>query len=89
MSRFAAVTDNFKVPALVCINKYDINEENTKDIEEFCKQEGIPIVGKIPYDDTATQAMMAEKTVVEFSEGPMAEEIKSIWQKVKSALFDQ
>ncbi len=84
--RIIEVANHFKIPAIACINKYDINMKNTEDIFDYCKEEGIPVVGKIPYDDTATQAMMAEKTVVEFSDGPLAKTIKEIWEKVEKAL---
>ena len=84
--RIIEVARHFKIPALVCINKYDINEKNTEQIFEFCEVEGIDIVGKIAYDDTATKAMLAEKTVVEFSDGSMAQSIKAIWKKVEKAL---
>ena len=84
--RVIEVAKHFNIPALVCINKYDINEENTENILKFCKAEGIEVVGKIPYDDTATKAMLAEKTVVEYSDGPLAQNIKDIWQKVEAAL---
>ncbi len=84
--RVIEVARYFKIPALVCINKFDINEENTEHILEFCKDEGIDVVGKIPYDDTATKAMLVEKTVVEFSDGPLAQTIKATWKKVEEAL---
>jgi len=84
--RVIEVARHFKIPALVCINKFDINEENTEHILEFCKDEGIDVVGKIPYDDTATKAMLVEKTVVEFSDGPLAQSIKATWRKVEEAL---
>jgi len=84
--RVIEVARYFKIPALVCINKFDINEKNTEHILEFCKDEGIDVVGKIPYDDTATKAMLVEKTVVEFSDGPLAQTIKATWKKVEAAL---
>lgn len=84
--RVIEVARHFKIPALVCINKFDINEENTEHILEFCRDEGIGVVGKIPYDDTATKAMLVEKTVVEFSDGPLAQTIKATWKEVEKAL---
>ncbi len=85
--RVMKVAKHFNIPALVCINKYDINEENTKNILKFCNDEGIEIVGKIAYDDTATEAMMDEKTVVEYSDGSMSQAIKDIWQKIEKVLI--
>lgn len=87
--RIIEVARHFKVPVKACINKHDINLENTEQIIQFCKNENIEVVGKIAYDDTATDAMVAEKTVIEFSDGSMASSIKDIWQKVKEALDGQ
>ncbi len=84
--RIIEVAKHFQIPAIACINKYDINMKNTEDILDFCKEEGIEVVGKIPYDDTATGAMLVEKTVVEFTNGPLAKTIKKIWEEVEKAL---
>ena len=84
--RIIEVARHFKVPAVVCINKYDINERNTRDILEFCENEGLKVIGQMAYDDTATDAMMAERTVVEFSGGPLAQSIKNIWMNVMEEL---
>ena len=37
------------VPSFVCINKYDLNLEITKEIEEYCQDRKV-ILGKIPFD---------------------------------------
>lgn len=84
--RVIEVAEHFKIPCVVCINKYDINSENTGKIEEFCKERGIEIVGRLPYDDTATKAMMEKKTIVEFSDAGLSRGIKDIWRKVEKAL---
>jgi len=84
--RALEVARHFRIPAMVCINKYDINPENTKRIEEFCMKEGIEIVGRIPYDETATKAMMEGRTIVEFSDGELANTLRDIWRKVEKAL---
>lgn len=84
--RIIEVANHFQIPALACINKYDINMENTEDILKFCREEGIDVVGKIPYDDTATRAMLEEKTVIEYSNGPLARTIREMWEKVEKAL---
>ncbi|MBS3815669.1 MAG: 4Fe-4S binding protein [Hadesarchaea archaeon] len=86
MERVIAVTKHFNIPASVCINKYDINEDKTREIEEVCQKQGIPVLGKLPYDDVATEAMIAEKSVVEYSDSELSKKIKEIWEKQKSIL---
>jgi len=79
LERILEVTRHFGIDSIVCINKYDINEENSKRITEFCRQRGIEVVGNIPYDSVVTEAMVAGKPVVEFSEGVVSDAIKDVW----------
>jgi len=84
--RIIEVARHFRIPSMVCINKFDINLENTERIMEFCQAEGIEVAGKLPYDENATQAMMAGKTVIEFSDGVLSGNIRDIWKKIEKAL---
>lgn len=75
---------HFKVEPIVCINKHDLNMENTKAIQEFCHDNGIDVVGLIPFDLAVTKAMVAGKPVIEYSpESPVSEAIKEMWDKVR------
>ena len=79
LERILDVTRHFGIGSVVCINKYDINEENSRRITEFCRQRGVEMVGNIPYDPVVTEAMVAGMPVVEFSEGKVSEAIKDVW----------
>ena len=46
----------------------------------------VDIVGKIPYDTVVTDAMVAEKSVIEFSDGIVSKNICEIWNKVYERL---
>ena len=71
--------NHFGIPTFVCVNKYDLNSEITDQIESFCREKNINFVGKIPYDNVVTEAMVQSKSVVEFSDGAVTKEIKNIW----------
>lgn len=86
LERVYEVACYFKIPAVVCINKYDVNLDNSSKIEDYCKKENIPIIGKIPYDAIMTQAMVNEKTVIEFSDGNLSDKIVNMWEKIKVRL---
>ena len=79
LERILDVTRHFGIDSVVCINKYDINEENSRRITEFCWQRGVEMVGNIPYDSVVTEAMVAGKPVVEFSEGEVSNAIRDVW----------
>jgi len=78
----ALSADHFGIPTFVCVNKYDLNSEMTDRIETFCRNKNIQFVGKIPYDNVVTEAMVQSKSVVEFSDGAVAKEIQNMWEKL-------
>jgi MinD superfamily P-loop ATPase len=80
LERILDVTRHFGIGSVVCINKYDINEENSKRITEFCRQRGVEMVGNIPYDPVVTEAMVAGMPVVEFSDGGVSDAIRDVWR---------
>jgi MinD superfamily P-loop ATPase len=86
LKRILGVADHFKIPAVVCINKCDINLENTEKIEHYCKTNNIDIVGQLPYDNVVTKAMIHEKTVVEYSNGNFSDTLSEMWNNVKGRL---
>jgi len=87
LERALQLLDHFKVESLVCINKHDLNDENTAAIEKFCDEEGIEMVGLIPFDPEVTKAMVAGRPVVEYApDSPASEAIKKIWERLASIL---
>lgn len=50
MKRIVETVKIFNIKMAVCVNKYNINIENTNEIEKFCIDDNIPFVGKISYD---------------------------------------
>jgi len=86
LERVLGVCYHFGVPALVCINKYDLNEDNTRQIESYCLSQGVEVASKIPYDNVVTEAMLKGLPVVEYSQGRVAQEMESLWQRITQAL---
>ncbi len=89
LERVLETAGHFSVPAMVCINKYDINPNNTARIEQYCDEHQVRVVGKIPYDKTVTAAMIHKKAVTEYDCGRVAEEVRAMWKQVSAALLDQ
>jgi len=83
LERILDVTRHFGIASVVCINKYDINEANSRRITEFCQERGVTIVRNIPYDPVVTEAMVAAMPVVEFSDGAVSDAIKEIWERIR------
>lgn len=73
---------HFQIPTFVCVNKFDLNEEITDQIEQYCQEMNIGFVGKIPYDTIVTDAMVQAKTIIEFSDGVISKAINRMWEKI-------
>ena len=86
LDRVLGVCHHFNVPALVCINKYDLNEENTEQIESQCLRQGIEVVGRLPFDNVVTESIVQGLPVVEYSRGIVTQEIEKMWHKLSSIL---
>jgi len=87
MERVAELSDFFKIPAMVCVNKFDLNPDEGKAIEVFAKERNIDVIGRVPFDPAFTKAMVQGKTIVEYdgqSEGCMA--VKAIWGNLAQGL---
>ena len=78
LERILDVTRHFGIASVVCINKYDINEANSRRITEFCHERGVKIAKNIPYDPVVTEAMVAAMPVVEFSDCAVSDAIREI-----------
>jgi len=82
LERVLGVCHHFGVPALVCVNKYDINEENTRHIEKFCNSQGVELASKIPLDNIVTEALIRNLPVVEYSHNGVSREIERLWENI-------
>jgi MinD superfamily P-loop ATPase len=74
------------VPALMAVNKADLNVEVARRLEAAAALLGIEPAGRVPYDPEVTRAQIAARSVVETSTGPAAEAITAIWRRVEERL---
>jgi MinD superfamily P-loop ATPase len=83
MKRVAELAAHFKIPAMVCINKYDLNLDQTRSIETIAREKHMDLVGQIPFDPAFTLAMVQCETLVENNENSMASQaVRDIWHAV-------
>ncbi|MGD9014859.1 MAG: (4Fe-4S)-binding protein, partial [Candidatus Omnitrophota bacterium] len=84
--RVIAVARHFKVQARLLINKYDLNLDMTSQIEQYCKNQNIELVGKIGFDELIVKAMVEAKTIIEYPDGKSKKEISAIWKKIEGGI---
>jgi len=87
LERVLKLVKTFNLKSVCIINKYDLNEDMTKNIEAFLKEEDIEVVGKLPYDETFTKALSKAQTIIEYDEdSELANNIKENWKKIKEQI---
>ncbi len=82
MKRALELAGYFGVKALLAVNKYDINEEIASEISEYAAGRGVPVAGRVRYDPDVTRAQINGMSVVEYSDGPAAADIRRLREAV-------
>jgi MinD superfamily P-loop ATPase len=86
LKRVLQLTKHFKIPAMICINKWDINPTMTERIETLALSLGAKPVGRIPYDAAVTAAQINARSLVEDSDGHAATAVRMTWSTVCSTM---
>lgn len=85
LQRLLALARHFSVPTAVCVNKWDINPQQTEKIEAAARSAGAAVIGRIRYDRSVTQAQLQQKAAVEVDAGA-GDDIRVIWKQVTELL---
>ena len=90
LKRALQLLRHFGVPPFVCVNIHDINRDNADKIVSFFRENSIEVVGKIPFNPAATEAMVNRRPVIEYApESDIAKEIEAMWKRIFSASKSQ
>lgn len=83
MDRVVDLAAHFRVPGMVCINKYDLNLTMTETIEERARARNMMLLGRIPFDPLVVEAMVEGKNILEFrKESTTAGVIREVWKNI-------
>jgi len=81
--RVMELAKHFNISVKLVVNKYDLNLSMTDKIEEFCRKQGVPVIGKIVFDKTVIKALVAGKTIVEYVGCAAGDEVRKIWEDLE------
>lgn len=83
MSRVIDLAAHFRVPAMVCVNKYDLNLEMTEAIEKHSGDRNLILLGRIPFDPAFVEAMVQGQNIIEYATGSTtAESVRTVWKNI-------
>jgi MinD superfamily P-loop ATPase len=86
LERVSELCRQFNLTTAVCINKADINPAVSERIEAAAAARGVPVLGRVRYDDAVTAAQIRRLAVVEHNNGPAARDIRALWERVNREL---
>ncbi|MGL1932546.1 MAG: ATP-binding protein [Desulfotalea sp.] len=85
MKRAMDLLKHFKLPAMVLINKSDINPQMCQNIINEAERQEIKLVGKIPFNKSFVQAMIEGENVYDADiDKELSHNLNDIWQQVYS-----
>ena len=79
MKRVLELCHHFGVLPVICINKSDLNLEQTEAIHRLAENARIRVIGQIPFDPLVNEALMAGNIVVEHGNGPASRAVRKMW----------
>ncbi len=83
MDRVVDLARHFKVPGMVCINKFDLNIEITQKIEERARERNMLLLGRIPFDPIFVKAMVEGQNILEYQEqSETAGIVRQVWKDI-------
>ena len=83
MERVVDLAAHFRVPGMVCVNKFDLNLEMTEAIEQLAIRRDVALLGRVPFDPVFTRSMVQGKNIFEYgTQTPTHEVVRKIWEKI-------
>ena len=82
--RVMELARHFRIPAGIVINKWDINPERSREIEDLCTREGVSLLGRIPFSKRVAESLIRAVPYVETAEDDVSAAIRAAWDKIDS-----
>lgn len=77
LKRALRTANHFKIPYGIIVNKHDLNKNFTKKIENFAKENKIPLLGKIPYNKKFVKSLVELKPAIKYDKN-----LKPLFSKI-------
>jgi MinD superfamily P-loop ATPase len=88
LERIVSVAQHFGVPALACINKWDLNPTLTEKVAAWCMEQQVPVIGRIPFDQVVTEAMVHGLPVTAYRGGTVSHAMTTLWTELEQHLAE-
>ena len=85
LARLIRVTRGFDLDRYCIINRYDLDQGLTAQIEQFCRDEDITLLGRIPFDPAVLAAVREGRIITEY-DCPARIALEEIWEALARKL---
>ncbi|MDW5564041.1 MAG: ATP-binding protein [Methanomassiliicoccus sp.] len=87
LGRVIDLASHFNTPCAVIINKHDLNPDLTIEIIHECQRRGVQIMGLLPFDEQAGEAIISGLPLPESApDSPAEMAVRAVWEKVLAFL---
>ncbi|MDO9549480.1 MAG: ATP-binding protein [Methanoregula sp.] len=86
LKRVVTVCRQFRPRILVAINRFDLEESLTEVIRQWCNEEQIPVIGKIPFDPAVIESVRNGVPVTSAGTSPAAQAIQILASNLEQEL---
>ncbi|MFY9485317.1 MAG: (4Fe-4S)-binding protein, partial [Bacillota bacterium] len=83
LERILDLLSHFKVPAVVCVNKSDLDEGRSLEIAQYCASRCVEVVGEIPFDEDVPRTLAQGQAL---GTGQAAREMRRVADRVHSLM---
>ncbi len=84
--RVIDVARHFRTQVKLVINKFDLNPDMTRKIEQYARENKIEVTGRICFDESVVKSVVQGKTIMEYADGRVKSQIRNIWQRLEKEL---
>jgi MinD superfamily P-loop ATPase len=83
LDRVSALTSHFRIPTLLCINRWDVNPQLAFELVDRAADRGVETTEMIRYDRAVCAAQAQARPVVALGERGAAGDIRRVWDTVR------
>lgn len=84
--RLAELLKQQGIKGWLLVNKWDLNPEKAGELETLAGEYGFGLLGRVPFDDKITEALLTLRTAGEDFTSPAAEAMESAWKKLTESI---
>jgi MinD superfamily P-loop ATPase len=82
LKRVVTVARQYTPRIVLAINRFDLDESITGEIERWCEEEGIAVIGKIPFDPAVMDAIRNRRAITRSDTFPAAQAVQALAERL-------